>query len=81
MKKKTKKEEIKIEGKKVINETKNLIKEGQIRNLVIENKEGKEIIVIPLLLAIIITIILPPLAIVGLIIALLLEGTIKIKRG
>ena len=78
--KKNNKEEIKIEGKKVINETKNLIKEGQIRNLVIENRDGKEIVVIPLLLAIIITIILPPLAIVGLIIALLLECTIKIRK-
>ncbi|MBP6891834.1 DUF4342 domain-containing protein [Candidatus Shapirobacteria bacterium] len=79
--KKNNKKEVKIERKKVINETKNLIKEGQIRNLIIENKEGKEVIVIPLLLAIIITIILPPLAIVGLIITLLLEGTIKVRKG
>ncbi len=79
--KKNNKEEIKIEGEKVVNEAKKIFKEGQIRNLIIENKEGKEVIVIPLLLAIIITIILPPLAIVGLIITLLLEGTIKVRKG
>lgn len=80
MKKKTKKEEIKIEGKKVINETKKMIKEGQTRNLIVENKEGKQIVSLPLLLAIIIGVLIPPLVIAGLVIALILECTIKIRK-
>ena len=77
---KNNKEEIKIEGEKVVNEAKKIFKEGQIRNLIIENNEGKQILSLPLLLAIIIGILLPPLAIIGLIFALILECTIKIKR-
>lgn len=83
MKKKTetvKEDSFKVSGEELLKKIKELIKEGNIREISIENKEGKTIIVLPLTVGIIGAAILPPLAAVGAIAALLTECTIRVKR-
>lgn len=81
-KKSTKVEEdsFKVSGEELLKKIKELIKEGNIREISIENKEGKTIMVLPLTVGIIGAAILPPLAAVGAIAALLTECTIRVKR-
>lgn len=70
----------KVSGEELLKKIKELIKEGNIREITIESKEGKTIIVLPLTVGVIGAALLPPLAAVGAIAALLTECTIKVKR-
>ena len=79
-KKSTKKEEFKVKGEDLVREIKNLIKEGNIRRITILNKEGKELIVIPLTLGVVGMVLAPTLAAIGAIAALVTECTIKVER-
>lgn len=84
MKKKSNKIEedsFKVSGEELLKKIKELIKEGNIREIRIENKEGKVIMILPLTVGIIGAALLPPLAAVGAIAALLTECTIMVKRS
>lgn len=70
----------KVSGEELLKKIKELIKEGNVREITIENKEGKTIIVLPLTVGVIGVALLPPLAAVGAIAALLTECTIRVKR-
>ncbi|HWS49230.1 MAG TPA: DUF4342 domain-containing protein [Candidatus Methanoperedens sp.] len=70
----------KVSGEELLKKIKELIKEGNVREITIENKEGKVIMVLPLTVGIIGAALLPPLAAVGAIAALLTECTIRVKR-
>lgn len=70
----------KVSGEELLKKIKELIKEGNVREITIENKEGKMIIVLPLTVGVIGAALLPPLAAVGAIAALLTECTIRVKR-
>jgi hypothetical protein len=70
----------KVSGEELLKKIKELIKEGNVREITIENKEGKTIIVLPLTVGVIGAALLPPLAAVGAIAALLTECTIRVKR-
>lgn len=83
MKKKTTKKEqdsFKVSGEELLKKIKELIREGNVREITIENKDGKVIMVLPLTVGIIGAALLPPLAAVGAIAALLTECTIRVKR-
>ena len=78
----TKKQEtFEIRGEDLIKEVKRLIREGNVRKITILNKEGKEIIVIPLTIGVVGALLAPPLAAVGAIAALVTECTIKVERN
>ncbi|MGI5827537.1 MAG: DUF4342 domain-containing protein [Patescibacteria group bacterium] len=79
-KKSTKKEEFKVKGEDLVREVKTLIKEGNIRRITILNKEGKELIVVPLTLGVVGMVLAPTLAAIGAIAALVTECTIKVER-
>ena len=75
-----KNEEFKINGERLIEKIKELVKEGNIRKITIKDKTGKEIITFPLTLGVVGTVIVPVLAAVGAIAALIGECTISVER-
>ncbi|HEY8999606.1 MAG TPA: DUF4342 domain-containing protein [Candidatus Saccharimonadales bacterium] len=76
----TKKEEFKVNGEELLKKVKQLISEGNVRRIVIKNKEGKSIVEIPLTVGVVGTLLAPPLAAVGAIAALVTECTIVVER-
>lgn len=74
------KEEFRVSGEELLAKVKELIKEGNVRRITIKNKEGKDVIVIPLTLGVVGALLVPPLAAVGAIAALLSECTIAVER-
>lgn len=75
-----KQESFEIKGEDLLKKVKELIREGNVRRITILNKEGKEIVVIPLTVGVVGAILVPPLAAVGAIAALVTECTIKVER-
>jgi len=74
------KEEFKIKGEDLIKKVKELIHEGNVRKIIIKNKEGKELIEFPLTIGVVGVVIAPILAAVGAIAALVSECTITVER-
>lgn len=73
-------EEFKVDGEELLKKVKALIAEGNIRRITIRNKEGKNIIELPLTIGVVGAVLLPPLAAVGAIAALVTECTILVER-
>jgi hypothetical protein len=73
-------EEFKVSGEDLLRKVKEIIAEGNVRRIGIRNKEGKTLIEIPLALGIVGAVLLPALAAVGAIAALLVECTIVVER-
>jgi hypothetical protein len=76
----TNEDSFRVSGEELLKKIKELIKEGNVREITIENKEGKTIIVLPLTVGVIGAALLPALAAVGAIAALLTECTLRVKR-
>lgn len=80
--KKNKKEEtFELKGEDLVKKVKALIKEGNVRKISIIDKNGKTIVVLPLTVGVVGAVLVPPLAIVGVIAALVTECTIKVERA
>lgn len=77
---KKRKEEFRVEGEELLKKVKELIKQGNIRRITIKTKEGKSIIEIPLTIGVVGAVLLPVLAAVSAIAALVTECTISIER-
>ena len=80
VKKIIKNETIKVKGEHLIKTVKNLINEGNVRRITIKDKNGKQIIIIPLTIGVIGTVFAPVLAAVGAIAALVTECSITVER-
>lgn len=77
----TKKEEsFELRGEDLVKKVKELIKEGNVRQISISDKSGKTIVVLPLTVGVVGAVLVPPLAIVGVVAALITECTIKVER-
>lgn len=74
------KEVFKVNGEDLIKKVKELIHQGNVRQITIESKEGKPLIVIPLTVGVVGALLAPPLAAVGALAALITECTIKVER-
>jgi hypothetical protein len=74
-------EEFKVEGEKVVAKIKELIHEGNIRKVLIKDKEGKTLIEIPMTFGVVGVLIAPQLAAIGAIAALLTEATIVVEKS
>lgn len=74
-------EEIKVEGKKVVTRVKELIKQGNVRQIIVKNKKGKTIFTLPVTVGVVGAVLLPPLAVLGVLTAVLAEYTITVIRG
>ncbi len=73
-------EEFRVEGEKLIAKIKELFHEGNIRRIIIKDKEGKTILEIPVTLGVVGALIAPQLAAIGAIAALLSEATIVVEK-
>jgi hypothetical protein len=76
----TKKEEFKLNGEDLIKKVKELIHEGNVRKITIKDKNGKDLIVLPLTIGVVGALIAPALAAVGAIAALVTECSIVVER-
>ena len=80
MAEKTHTEEINISGEELISKIKELVHEGNIRRVIIKNEKGRTLIDIPLSLGVVGVLLVPQLAAVGAIAALMTKGTIIVER-
>lgn len=76
----TTKEEFKVNGEQLLSKVKEIIKEGNVRRLIIKDKAGKTVIEIPVTVGVVGVIIAPALAAIGAIAALVAECTIVVER-
>ena len=74
-------EEFKVEGEKLLSKIKELIHEGNIRKVIIKDKDGKTLMEIPMTFSVVGVLIAPQLAALGAIAALLTEATIVVEKG
>jgi len=77
---KTRTEELAISGEKLVATVKKLVHQGNIRRITIKNKEGTSLIDIPLSIGVVGTLLLPTLAAIGAIAALVTECTIVVEK-
>lgn len=73
-------EEFKINGEELIAKVKQLIHEGNIRRITIKNEQGETVLEIPLTIGAIGAVLLPTLAAVGAIAALVTKCTIVVEK-
>ena len=73
-------ESFKIDGENLLKKIKELIKEGNIRKITIKDKKGKELVTFPLTIGVVGTVVVPILAAVGAMAALIGECTITVER-
>jgi len=73
-------EEFKVSGEEVVKKVKELIKAGNARKIIIKNEKGESVIEIPLTFGAVGAILLPTLAAIGAVAALLTNCTIVVVR-
>jgi hypothetical protein len=74
-------EEFRVDGEELLAKIKNLIKEGNIRRVIIKDREGKTVFEIPLTFGVVGALIAPQLAAIGAIAALLTEATVVVEKA
>ena len=74
------KETFKVQGEKLLNKVKELVKEGNVRKITIHEKDGKELMSFPLSLGVVGAVFAPVLAAVGALAALIGECSITVER-
>ena len=74
-------EEFSVNGEELIARIKNLINEGNIRRIIIKDKEGKVVFEIPLTFGVVGALIAPQLAAIGAIAALVTEATVVVEKA
>jgi len=78
--KQTFQEEIKVNGEQLLAKVKELIREGNVRRIIIKDKDQKTLVEIPVTVGVIGAVFAPVLAAVGAIAALVAECTIVVER-
>lgn len=73
-------ESFKVDGENLLKKFKELLKEGNIRKIIIKDKSGKEIVEFPLTIGVVGTVVAPVLAGIGALAALIGECTILVER-
>lgn len=76
----TRTEEIKISGDELLAKAKELVREGNVRRLMIKNADGHTLIEIPLTVGVIGAALLPVWAAIGAVAALATDCTIVVER-
>lgn len=73
-------EEFKVDGGKLVAKIKELIHEGNIRKIIIKDKDDKTLMEIPMTFGIVGVLLAPQLAAIGAVAALLTEATVVIEK-
>ena len=77
----TSREEVfRVNGDQLLGKVRQLIKEGNVRRIIIRNKEGKTIVELPVTVGVVGAVLAPPLAAIGAIAALVTECDIVVER-
>lgn len=76
----TRKEQFKVKGEEVLNKVKELIKEGNVRKIIIKNNKGQVLMEIPVTFAVVGALLAPMLAAIGALAALVTQATIEVER-
>jgi len=76
----TRTEEFKLDGGKVLDKIKDLIHQGNIRRITLKNEEGKTLIEIPLTLGLVGAALLPVFAAVGALAAIVTRMVIVVEK-
>ena len=74
------KETFTVKGEQLLNKIKELVEEGNVRKITIQDKAGKEIMSFPLTFGVVGAVFAPILAAVGAVAALVAECTISVER-
>ncbi len=78
--KKKKQQTFELRGDQVVQKVKELIKEGNVRRIIIKDKKGKVLVELPLSMGVVGAVVAPVLAAVGAMAALITECTIAVER-
>ena len=73
-------EELSIDGEKLVSTVQEIIRQGNVRRIGIRSREGKILFEMPLTLGVVGVLLLPTLAALGAIAALVTECTIVVER-
>ncbi len=73
-------EEFRVNGEELLAKVKQLIHEGNIRRLIIKDKEGRTVLEIPLTFGVVGAILAPTLVAVGAVAAMLSEATVVVEK-
>ena len=73
-------QEFQFSGDSLLSKIKELIREGNIRRVIIKNEEGRGLVDIPLTVGVVGTLLAPQLAAIGAIAALVLKGSVVIEK-
>jgi len=73
-------EEFHVNGEQLLAKIKELIHEGNIRRIIIKDKDGKTVMEIPLTIGVVGVVLAPTLAAVGAIAALVTEATVVVEK-
>ena len=74
------KQEYKITGDKVVEKIKELVKEGNVRRVILKNEKGKTLVEFPLTVGVVGVALLPIWAAIGTIAALVAKLTIVVEK-
>lgn len=78
--KKSSQEEFKVTGEHLLEKVKKIIKEGNIRRIIIKDKSDKTLVELPLTIGVVGALLAPSLAAIGAIAALVTECKIVVER-
>lgn len=73
-------EEFSVNGDQVVEKVKQLIKEGNVRRVIIKNEKGESIMEFPVTAGVVGVLLLPTLAALGAAVALMTQCTIAVER-
>jgi len=73
-------EEFHINGEELLAKIKDLIHQGNIRRIIIKNKDGKTMIEFPMTIGVVGAVLAPTLAAVGAVAALIGEATVVVEK-
>ena len=78
---KTKKTEtFELRGEDLVKRVKELVREGNVRRIIVKDKEGKTLVEFPLTLGVVGAVLVPALAALGAVAALVTECSITVER-
>ncbi len=73
-------EEFQVKGEEIVSKIKEILHEGNIRRVIIKNESGRTLVDIPLTFGVVGALLVPQLAAIGAIAALLSHGTIVVEK-
>ena len=74
-------EEFRVDGEKLIAKIKDLLHQGNIRRIIIKDKDGKTVMEIPMTIGVVGVLLAPQLAAIGAIAALVTEATVVVEKA